>query len=230
MDGIINWLEECFTDPAIISAIKVTFQMAICSCAISSLLGIVFGLLLERFDFRGKRLLIRINRTLMGMPPVVAGLIVYMVLMRRGPLGAWGWLFTIKGMILAQTLIITPIMTGMIHQHAVSKAPAVREFCRTMGASPWQTNLTLLAEMRHDIYFCMVTGFGRAISEVGSVMLVGGNIKGSTRTMTTAISLLKSQGIFTEGIALGVLLLLMAFVIQWLCDFLQRGEREGVRL
>lgn len=230
MDGIINWLEECFTDPAIISAIKVTFQMAICSCAISSLLGIVFGLLLERFNFRGKRLLIRINRTLMGMPPVVAGLIVYMVLMRRGPLGAWGWLFTIKGMILAQTLIITPIMTGMIHQHAVSKAPAVREFCRTMGASPWQTNLTLLAEMRHDIYFCMVTGFGRAISEVGSVMLVGGNIKGSTRTMTTAISLLKSQGIFTEGIALGVLLLLMAFVIQWLCDFLQRGEREGVRL
>ncbi len=230
MDGIINWLEECFTDPAIISAIKVTFQMAICSCAISSLLGIVFGLLLERFNFRGKRLLIRINRTLMGMPPVVAGLIVYMVLMRRGPLGAWGWLFTIKGMILAQTLIITPIMTGMIHQHAVNKAPAVREFCRTIGASPWQTNLTLLAEMRHDIYFCMVTGFGRAISEVGSVMLVGGNIKGSTRTMTTAISLLKSQGIFTEGIALGVLLLLMAFVIQWLCDFLQREEREGVRL
>ena len=230
MDGIINWLEECFTDPAIISAIKVTFQMAICSCAISSLLGIVFGLLLERFNFRGKRLLIRINRTLMGMPPVVAGLIVYMVLMRRGPLGAWGWLFTIKGMVLAQTLIITPIMTGMIHQHAVSKAPAVREFCRPMGASPWQTNLTLLAEMRHDIYFCMVTGFGRAISEVGSVMLVGGNIKGSTRTMTTAISLLKSQGIFTEGIALGVLLLLMAFVIQWLCDFLQREEREGVRL
>lgn len=230
MDGIINWLEECFTDPAIISAIKVTFQMAICSCAISSLLGIVFGLLMERFDFRGKRLLIRINRTLMGMPPVVAGLIVYMVLMRRGPLGAWGWLFTIKGMVLAQTLIITPIMTGMIHQHAVSKAPAVREFCRTMGASPWQTTLTLLAEMRHDIYFCMVTGFGRAISEVGSVMLVGGNIKGSTRTMTTAISLLKSQGIFTEGIALGVLLLLMAFVIQWLCDFLQREEREGVRL
>ena len=89
-----------------------------------------------------------------------------------------------------------------------------------------QTNMTLLKEMRHDIYFCMVTGFGRAISEVGSVMLVGGNIKGSTRTMTTAISLLKSQGIFTEGIALGVVLLVMAFVIQWLCDFLQRGEEK----
>ena len=207
-----------------------TLRMALSSSVIALLLGAPLGVLLGSYAGRGKRTLVVINRTLMGMPPVVAGLIVYMVLMRRGPLGAWGWLFTIKGMILAQTLIITPIMTGMIHQHAVNKAPAVREFCRTMGASPWQTNLTLLAEMRHDIYFCMVTGFGRAISEVGSVMLVGGNIKGSTRTMTTAISLLKSQGIFTEGIALGVLLLLMAFVIQWLCDFLQREEREGVRL
>lgn len=227
MDGIINWITECFSDPAILSAIKVTFQMAIFSCAFSSILGIIFGLLLERFDFPGKKIIIRINRTLMGMPPVVAGLIVYMLLMRRGPLGSLGWLFTIKGMIVAQTLIITPIMTGMIHQHAVSKAPAIREFCRTMGASPMQTNMTLLKEMRHDIYFCMVTGFGRAISEVGSVMLVGGNIKGSTRTMTTAISLLKSQGIFTEGIALGVVLLVMAFVIQWLCDFLQRGEEKA---
>ncbi|MBR5230492.1 MAG: hypothetical protein IKW01_06485, partial [Firmicutes bacterium] len=94
----------------------------------------------------------------------------------------------------------------------------------TMGADRWQTVWTILREMRHDIYFCMVTAFGRSISEVGSVMLVGGNIKGHTRTMTTAISLLKSQGIFTEGIALGLVLLVMAFIIQWLCDFLQTEE------
>lgn len=227
MEQIFNWFRECFTDDAILSAIKVTLQMAVCSCALSSVFGIIFGLLLEKFNFPGKKTIIRINRTLMGIPPVVAGLIVYMLLMRRGPLGGWGWLFTIKGMVLAQTLIITPIMTGMVHQHAVSKAPAIREFCRTMGATPMQTNITLLKEMRHDIYFCMVTGFGRAISEVGSVMLVGGNIKGSTRTMTTAISLLKSQGIFTEGIALGVLLLAMAFVIQLVCDFLQKGDETS---
>lgn len=227
MEQIFNWFRECFTDDAILSAIKVTLQMAVCSCALSSVFGIIFGLLLEKFNFPGKKTIIRINRTLMGIPPVVAGLIVYMLLMRRGPLGEWGWLFTIKGMVLAQTLIITPIMTGMVHQHAVSKAPAIREFCRTMGATPMQTNITLLKEMRHDIYFCMVTGFGRAISEVGSVMLVGGNIKGSTRTMTTAISLLKSQGIFTEGIALGVLLLAMAFVIQLVCDFLQKGDETS---
>jgi len=226
MTGIFVWFKECFTDPAILSAIKVTFQMAVCSCAISSVLGITFGLLLERFNFPGKRIVIRINRTLMGMPPVVAGLITYMVLMRRGPLGALGWLFTIKGMVLAQALIITPIMTGMVHQYAASKAPAIREFCKTMGADRFQTYVTIIKEMRHDIYFCMVTAFGRSISEVGSVMLVGGNIKGSTRTMTTAISLLKSQGIFTEGIALGMILLIMAFIIQWLCDFLQKGDEQ----
>lgn len=227
MDAILNWFKESFTDPAILSAIQTTLQMAVCSCAVSSLLGITFGLLLERFDFRGKRIVIRLNRTLMAMPPVVAGLIVYMLLMRRGPLGALGWLFTIKGMVLAQTLIITPIMTGMVHQHASGKAPVIREFCKTMGAGRLRTYMTLIREMRNDIYFCMVTGFGRAISEVGSVMLVGGNIKGSTRTMTTAISLLKSQGIFTEGIALGAVLLVMAFVIQWLCDFLQKGDETA---
>ena len=226
MSGIIPWFIDCFSDEAILSAIKVTFQMAVCSCLISSLLGIAFGLLLERFTFPGKRLVIRLNRTLMGMPPVVAGLLVYMLLMRRGPLGSLGWLFTIKGMVMAQALIITPIMTGMVHQYAVSKAPAVREFCLTMGASRWQTAWTILREMRHDIYFCIVTCFGRSISEVGSVMLVGGNIKGRTRTMTTAISLLKSQGIFTEGIALGLVLLVMAFLVQWVSDLLRREEDE----
>ena len=224
MERIVQWFVECFTDEAILSAIRVTFQMAVCSCLISSFLGILFGLLLERFDFPGKRLLIRVNRTLMGMPPVVAGLLVYMLLMRRGPLGRLGWLFTIPGMVVAQTVIITPIMTGLVHQHAVGKAPQIREFCMMMGAGKRQMGLTVLKEMRQDIYFCIVTAFGRSISEVGSVMLVGGNIKGRTRTMTTAISLLKSQGIFTEGIALGLVLLVMAFFLQWAGDLLQKDE------
>ena len=224
MERIADWFVKCFTDEAILSAIGVTLKMAFFSCLISSVLGITAGLLLERYSFKGKKFIIRINRTMMGMPPVVAGLVVYLLLMRRGPLGMLGWLFTVKGMIVAQTLIIVPIMTGMVHQHASGKAPAIREFCMTMGAGRRQTVWTVLREIRHDIYFCIVTAFGRSISEVGSVMLVGGNIKGKTRTMTTAISLLKSQGIFTEGIALGVVLLVMAFIIQWLCDFLQREE------
>ena len=224
MEQIFAWFQKCFTDEAIVSAIKVTMVMGVCSCLIASGIGITLGLCLERFSFKGKKLIIRMNRTLMGMPPVVAGLVVYLLLMRRGPLGKLELLFTLPGMILAQVVIITPIITGMVHQYAVSKAPQVREFCQTMGANPRQTSLTILKEMRHDIYFCMVTAFGRSISEVGSVMLVGGNIKGRTRTMTTAISLLKSQGIFTEGIALGLTLLLMAFIIQWMGDLLKREE------
>lgn len=224
MERIAEWFIKCFTDEALLSAISVTLRMAFFSCLISSVLGIVSGLSLERFNFRGKKIIVRINRTLMGMPPVAAGLVVYLLLMRRGPLGRLGWLFTIKGMILAQTVIIVPIVTGMVHQHAVSKAPAIREFCITMGANRMQTFLTVIRQMRHDLYFCVVSAFGRSISEVGSVMLVGGNIKGRTRTMTTAISLLKSQGIFTEGIALGAVLLLMAFAVQWAGDCLRREE------
>ena len=181
---MVEWLKSVISDPGIISAIKVTFTMAVCSTAISSVLGIVLGLLLERFQFPGKKIVVRINRTLMGVPPVVVGLVVYLLIMRRGPLGPLSLLFTIKGMVIAQTL------------------------------------------MKKEIYFCMVTGFGRSISEVGAVMLVGGNIKGRTRTMTTTISLLKSQGIFTEGVALGVLLLVMAFLLQWICDILQKEEAE----
>jgi tungstate transport system permease protein len=127
-------------------------------------------------------------------------------------------------MILAQTLIITPIISGMVYSHASRSAPSIRQFARTMGASKWQTNLLLVKEMKHEIYFAIVTGFGRSISEVGAVMLVGGNIKGSTRTMTTAISLLKSQGIFTEGVTLGIILLVMAFILQWMADYFRKEE------
>ncbi|MFR3390280.1 MAG: hypothetical protein ACLTT1_06130 [[Clostridium] scindens] len=105
---MVEWLKSVISDPGIISAIKVTFTMAVCSTAISSVLGIVLGLLLERFQFPGKKIVVRFNRTLMGVPPVVVGLVVYLLIMRRGPLGPLSLLFTIKGMVIAQTLIITP--------------------------------------------------------------------------------------------------------------------------
>lgn len=221
---------EFFQSAGVGDAIRTTLVMAFWATLISSAIGITLGLLLESARFPGKRIVVRLNRTLMGVPPVVVGLLVYLLLMRRGPLGFLSLLFTLPGMILAQTLIITPIICGMIYSYASKQAPAIREFALTMGASRWQTTMTIIKELRREIYFCMVTGFGRSISEVGSVMLVGGNIKGKTRTMTTTISLLKSQGIFTEGVTLGILLLLMAFLIQWLCDFLQREEESNENL
>lgn len=227
MEYIKQVVNTFFSDVGVLDAVFVTFQMAFWSTGISSVLGIFLGILLEKAKFPGKRVVIRINRTLMGVPPVVIGLIVYMLLMRRGPLGKLEMLFTIKGMIFAQILIITPIICGMTYTSLVSKAPAVRVFAKTMGASKVQTQFLVIRELKKELYFAVVTGFGRSISEVGAVMLVGGNIKGHTRTMTTAISLLKSQGIFTEGLALGVILLVMAFLIQSLADFFQKGEKSN---
>ncbi len=219
-----EWIREVCSDRAVLSAIRVTFLLAFGSTLLSSVFGTAIGLLLERFSFPGKRIVVRVNRTLMGVPPVVVGLVVYLLLMRRGPLGSLALLFTIPGMLIAQTLIITPIISGMVYSYACRFAPSIRAFAVTMGAGKWQTVKLIFSELRKELYFCMVTGFGRSISEVGAVMLVGGNIKGSTRTMTTTISLLKSQGIFTEGVGLGILLLVMAFILQCLCDFFQSGE------
>lgn len=206
-------------------AIYVTLVMAFVSTGISTCLGIAFGLMLEKYHFPFKPLVLRINKTLMGVPPVVIGLVVYFLIMRRGPLGAWELLFTIPGMVIAQVLIITPIITGMVYTVAEHQAPGIRVFAKSMGADEKQTFWLVIKELKTEMYFAVITGFGRSISEVGSVMLVGGNIKESTRTMTTAISLLKSQGIFTEGIFLGVVLLLISFSLQVLVDFFRKEER-----
>jgi len=221
---MIEWLRGVFTDPAVLSAIKVTFEMAFASTLVSAVLGVAIGLWLQNHEFAGKKVVVRINRTLMGVPPVVIGLLVYLLTMRGGPLGSLALLFTVKGMILAQVLIITPIISGMVFSYAESAVPAIKAFAKTMGADKKQTDRLILSELRNEIYFCIITGFGRAISEVGSVMLVGGNIKGHTRTMTTMISLLKSQGIYSEGIGLGVLLLIMAFILQTLSDSVRKEQ------
>ncbi len=217
-------LAELFFEGGIFSAIKVTFIMAFFSTGISAIVGIWLGLLLERHQFPGKKIVVRINRTLMGVPPVVVGLVVYMLIMNRGPLGFLDMLFTIQGMILAQTLIITPIICGMTYSSALRIAPQVRYFGKCIGAQDKETKKLIRKELHKELYFAIVTGFGRAISEVGAVMMIGGNILNETRTMTTAISLLKSQGIFSEGIILGVSLLAMAFVLQWIADWLQKEK------
>lgn len=222
---MMEWISY-FAEEGTLSAIKVTMILGFCSTSISAVIGIWLGLLLERHEFVGKNVIVRINRTLMGVPPVVVGLVTYMLLMRNGPLGFLGLLFSVPGMIIAQTVIITPIICGMVYTSALRTAPAVRFFGKCIGANEKQTRKLIRSEMKRDIYFIIITGFGRSISEVGAVMIVGGNMKFYTRTMTTTISLLKSQGIFTEGILLGTILLLMAFVLQWVADILQKERVE----
>lgn len=226
MNFINEAINGIFSNVGILSAVKVTLILAASSTLVSSLLGVFFGLLLEQNNFPGKQMVVRINRTLLGIPPVVVGLIVYLLIMKKGPLGSLSLLFTIRGMVIAQTIIITPIISSMVYSYAVKAAPAIRMFAVTMGANNRQTKMLLLKELKNEIYLAVVTGFGRSISEIGAVMLVGGNIKDRTRTMTTAISMLKSQGIFTEGVTLGILLLIFAFILQWATEFFQKRETE----
>jgi tungstate transport system permease protein len=208
----------------VLGIIGVTLRMAFASTAVGSALGIALGLLLEKAAFPGKRAVVRLCRTLMGTPPVVAGLVVYLLLMRRGPLGFLELLFTVRGMVAAQVCIITPIVCGMVYSYAARSAPQIRAFAVTMGASPAQTRILMIREMGNEMYFVIITGFSRAISEVGSVMIVGGNIQHKTRTMTTAISLMRNMGSYGEAIALGVTLLAIAFLLQSVSDFLRRED------
>jgi len=216
--GVFNFSSETF------GIIGTTLRMSLASTLISTVLGTILGLLLEKNNFPGKRIAVRLCRTLMGTPPVVVGLIVYLLLMRRGPLGFMGLLFTVEAMVIAQVILITPIITGMVYTYAVRCAPSIRVFARTMGANRFQTHLLFVREMKGEFYFAIVTAFSRAISEVGAVMIVGGNIQNRTRTMTTAISMLRNMGDFSQGITLGILLLVIAFALQTLSDILRRNE------
>ncbi len=225
MDAIREYIDLLEASGAF-HAVQVSLILAFFATAISATLGIHIGLWLERNDFSGKRIVIRIIRTLMGVPPVVVGLVVYLLIMRRGPLGYFEMLFTMKGMILAQCIIITPIVTGLVYTSAQRLVPSVRFFAKCIGANKVQTRRLIYREMGKELYFAIVTGFGRSLSEIGAVMLVGGNIKGDTRTMTTAISLLKSQGIYTEGIMLGLTLLIFSFSLQLLADILRKERDE----
>jgi len=211
----------------LLGIIGTTLRMSAASTFISVVLGTMTGLFLEKRNFPGKRIVVRICRTLMGMPPVVAGLAVYLLLMRRGPLGFMGLLFTVEAMIIAQVILITPIVTGMVYTYAVRCAPAIRIFAKTMGANRRQTQILLVKEMKNEFYFSVIAAFSRAISEVGAVMIVGGNIQFRTRTMTTAISMLRNMGDFSQGITLGIMLLAIAFVLQLLSDLLHKNENTA---
>ena len=225
-----NLFSKFFGTVGVIDSIRVTLVMSFWSTLIASMLGIFLGLVLEQMKFPGKKLVVRVNRTLMGAPPVVIGLLTYMLLRKKGPCGALRGVFTIKGMVAAQVLIITPIVCGMVYSYAVRTAPSIRAFARTMGADRHQTARLLLREMKNEIYFAVVSGYGRSISEVGAVFLVGGNIKNSTRTMTTAISTLKGAGDYYEGVFLGVILMLLAFAVQTLAEHFRQEETPDENL
>jgi len=213
-------------DNETLGVITLTLRMTLLSTAISAFLGIPLGLWLDRADFIGKRFVVLINRTLMAAPPVVIGLVVYLLLMRNGPLGFMGWLFTFEAMVVAQVILITPIICGIVYTASQRSASRIRSFAVTMGASKWQTQILLIRELSNEIYFAAITGFGRAMSEVGAIMIVGGNIRYHTRVMTTTISLLRNRGEINQAVFLGVVLMLIALAVQVIAGVLRKRERR----
>ena len=187
----------------------------------SVLLGVPLGALLALRSFPGRRLLIALIYTGLGMPPVVVGLVVYLLLSRSGPLGGWGWLFTPRAMILAQTVISLPVIAGLTMSAMGGVEPQFLLQIRSLGATSAQLAGAVLWEARHGVVVAIVAGFGSIISEVGAVMLVGGNIEGSTRVLTTAIVLETRQGAFDVALALALVLLAITFTLNALTLRLQ---------
>lgn len=189
---------------------------------LSALLGVPLGAWLGLRSFSGRRLVVALIYTGMGFPPVVIGLFVYLLLSRAGPLGELGWLFTPRAMVLAQTVLGLPLVAGLTLAAVEGADPALRLQVRALGATSLQTTLALLWEVRAGVIAAVMAGFGGIISEVGAVMLVGGNIEGSTRVLTTAIVLETRKGNFDLALALAFVLLGLTFLINLLVLRLQR--------
>ncbi len=200
-------------DPELRQIIGITLQMSLLSTGISSLFGIPLGVLIGSNEFHAKRFVSRLMHTLMGLPPVVAGLIVFLLLSRSGPFGSMKLLFSVTAMVIAQVILITPIITGLTANIVSIKAPMIRETAAGIGLKPFRRMLYTIYECRIQFVSTILTGFGRAIAEVGAVQMVGGNIQFKTRVMTTAIMMQTNMGHFEFAIALGIVLLVIAFMI-----------------
>lgn len=190
--------------------VSLTFQVTGLALLIATVVGVPLGAVVGLTRFPGKRIVTLLLYTGMGLPPVVVGLVVYVLLSRGGPLGTLDWLFTPSAMVAAQTIIAFPLVAALTMSAVEGVDPDLRLQVRALGATRWQTGWTVLREARIGLTAAIVAAFGGIISEVGAVMLVGGNIEGQTRVLTTAIVLSTRQGDFALAMALGIVLLGLA--------------------
>jgi len=196
----------------LIRIVSLSLRVTGAALLFSTLAGIPLGSWLGLKRFIGRQWVIALLYTGMGLPPVVVGLFVYLVLSRSGPLGSLGWLFTPAAMIVAQVVISLPLVSGFTMAAVMGVDPNLRQQVLSLGATDWQATLAVLREARVGVMVSIIAGFGSIISEVGAVMLVGGNIQGSTRVLTTAIVLETRKGNFDLAMALGIVLLTLSFL------------------
>ncbi|MCG3201031.1 MAG: Tungstate uptake system permease protein TupB [Gammaproteobacteria bacterium] len=200
-------------DPELIEIVQLSLQVSVSAVSIAALIGIPAGAALAVFRFPGRRGLVVTVNAMMGLPPVVVGLCVYLLLSRSGPLGGWGILFTAPAMIVAQTILIAPIVTALSRAVIEDLWLELSEQLRSLGVGTARAVLTLIREARYRLLTAVLAGFGRAIAEVGAVLIVGGNIAHHTRVMTTAIALETSKGNLALALGLGVILIAVSLLV-----------------
>ncbi len=217
-------------DATLLHTVLLSLGVSGTACLVASGFGLVAGAWLAVARFPGHRALVLLINTLLALPSVVVGLAVYLLLSRSGPLGAWGILFTPSAMVIAQTILVFPVVAALSRQLVGDSLRDGGDQLRSMGAGPLTCALLMLVHDRWAVVTLLLTAFGRAIAEVGAVMIVGGNIAGSTRVMTTAIALETSKGDLPLAMALGLVLLAVVGAINALIALAQRGGHRGSAL
>lgn len=231
MSRLFEGLVEAFRliiafDPDLLQIVFLSLRVSITAIIIATLLGVPLGAFLGLKPEKKTRVFNKIVFTFMGTPPVVAGLIIYLILSRQGPLGVLGLLYSPAAMIIAQVALASPIIIGLTMVGIRARGREVEETARSLGAGVMLAAWTVIKESRFAILGAIITGFSRVVAEVGAVMIVGGNIAGHTRVMTTAIVLETRRGNFELAIGLGIILLLLSFAVNSVLYNIQRGGEK----
>ncbi len=215
-------------DPTLLRTVALSLWVSGLACLYASVIGLAVGAWLAVAHFPGHRLLLLLLNTLLALPSVLVGLVVYLLLSRSGPLGSWGLLFTPSAMVIAQTLLVLPIVAALTRQLVGDALRDGGDQLRSMGAAPLSCALLMLVHGRWAVLTVLIAAFGRAIAEVGAVMIVGGNIDGFTRVMTTAIALETSKGDLPLALALGLVLLAVVAALNVLLGLARRGHGSAL--
>ena len=213
-------------DQVLVGIVTLSLQVSLTAVLTAALLGLPIGAAVALYRFPGRALVVTVLNALMGLPPVVAGLAVYLLLSRAGPLGSWGLLFTPTAMVIAQTMLVFPIIAALSRQVVEDLWEEYREQLQSLGASRLRAIPTLLWDARFSLLTGVLAGFGRASAEVGAVLIVGGNIDGVTRVMTTAIALETSKGNLPLALGLGIVLLILVAMVNATAFLIGEGAKR----
>ncbi len=227
MDLLLDGFKQAFSlifrlDPELTGIIYLSLKVSFLALLSATAVGLPAGAALGLKRFPGKGPIISLMNTFMGLPPVVVGLFLYLLLSRSGPLGFLGMLYSPSAMVIAQTILAFPIVMSLSYSAVVNVDPIIRQAALSLGASPAQVTLTVMSEARYGILSAVIAAFGRVMAEVGAILIVGGNIAGLTRVMTTAIALETDKGNFELALALGVILLVLSLAVNIVLHLVQR--------